>query len=80
MEFNVFRIITDFISTIVEIIVFAFDFFVDTVEGLAYCVELLAYFTLNIPDYFSWFPTECLAPLVLVFGIAVTYKILGREG
>lgn len=70
----------NFISSIADLIIGAFQFLVDTVSGLAYCVQMLIYFTANIPDYFAWIPDECKALVLLVFGIAVTYKILGREG
>lgn len=72
--------IIEFLIYIGDVITSVFDFFVDTVEGLAYCVELLAYFTAQIPLYFSWLPSEFVASVVMIFGIAVTYKILGREG
>lgn len=72
--------IINFLSGIGELLINVFDFFIDTVSGLAYCVKLLIYFTANIPDYFDWIPDSCLALIVLVFGVAVTYKILGREG
>ena len=70
----------NFISSIANLIVGAFQFLVDTVSGLAYCVQMLIYFTANIPDYFDWMPDSCITLVVLVFGVAVTYKILGREG
>lgn len=70
----------DFIGSIAELIIGAFQFLVDTVKGLAYCVKMLTFFTASIPDYFSWIPEPCITLIVLIFGIAVTYKILGREG
>ena len=70
----------NFISSIADLIIGAFQFLVDTVQGLAYCVEMLIFFTANIPDYFAWIPDSCKALIVLIFGVAVTYKILGREG
>lgn len=73
-------VLIDFIGSIAELIIGAFQFLVDTVQGLAYCVKMLTFFTASIPDYFSWIPDSCLTLVVLIFGIAVTYKILGREG
>lgn len=70
----------NFISSIWDLISGAFEFLIDTVSGIAYCVKLLIYFTANIPDYFDWIPSSCKTLVVLAFGIAVTYKILGREG
>ena len=73
-------VLIDFIGSIAELIIGAFQFLVDTVQGLAYCVKMLTFFTASIPDYFAWIPDSCLTLVVLIFGIAVTYKILGREG
>lgn len=74
------ELIIQFLSSLGNAILSVYEFFVDTIQGLAYCVKLLAYFTVNIPDYFGWLPSEFVAIVVMVFGIAVTYKILGREG
>lgn len=70
----------NFLGSIAELVIGAFEFLVDTIKGLAYCVKMLIYFTASIPDYFEWIPDSCKTLIVLVFGIAVTYKILGREG
>lgn len=72
--------VLSFLRAAGDVLKSAFEFFVDTVEGLAYIVKLLAYFIEKIPDYFGWLPAEFLTIVVLVFGVAVTYKILGREG
>lgn len=74
------RTLIEFFKGIGTFIGSVFDFIIDTVEGLAYIVKLTAHFTAKIPDYFSWLPPEFLAMVVLVFLIAVIYKILGREG
>lgn len=63
-----------------DLIVSLFKFFADTIEGLVYIVQLLGYFIAKIPDYFGWLPPEFLTIVVMVFAVAVTYKILGREG
>lgn len=72
--------IVEFLISIGKAIGSAFDFLIDIVDGIAFCVKLLAYFTLNIPDYFSWIPDGAIVAVTLIFGVAVTYKILGREG
>ena len=74
------EVLISFFSSISRLVIGAFDFLLDTVTGLAYCVKMLMYFTANIADYFQWIPPSCKSLIVLLFGVAVTYKILGREG
>lgn len=74
------EVLINFIGSIGELVIGAFQFLVDTVKGLAYCVKMLTFFTASIPDYFAWIPDSCKTLIVLIFGVAVTYKILGREG
>lgn len=63
-----------------DIIGTAFQFLIDTVEGIAFVVQLTAKFLVSLPTYFAWMPVQFKTLVMLVFGIAVTYKILGREG
>lgn len=72
--------IVDFLSSIGNVIVTAYEFLVDTINGIVYVVRILAYFVSNIPYYFEWLPTEFVTIVVMIFSIAVVYKILGREG
>ena len=72
--------IVDIFLSIGQFITSIFGFIIDIIEGLAYCVKLLAYFTANLPSYFSWLPLEFVVPIVTLIGIAVTYKLIGREG
>lgn len=74
------QVITDILFNLGDVAITCFEFLFETVEGLAYCVRLTAYFISNIPNYFGWLPPEFLAIVVLIFSIAVVYKILGREG
>lgn len=69
-----------FFEGIADFLTSVFDWFIDTIEGLAYIVKLTAHFIGKIPDYFRWLPSEFLALVALVFSVAVIYKILGREG
>lgn len=73
-------VIIEFIMGIAEAIVTAFTYLIDSVKGIANVVKMLLYFTPKIPLYFTWLPAECLTILGMIFGIAVLYKILGREG
>lgn len=72
--------IVDFLSSIGNVIVTAYEFLVDTINGIVYVVRILAYFVSNIPVYFAWLPGEFVTIVVMIFSIAVIYKILGREG
>lgn len=72
--------IVDFLSSIGNVIVTAYEFLVDTINGVVYVVRILAYFVGNIPYYFEWLPSEFVTIVVMIFSVAVVYKILGREG
>lgn len=72
--------IVDIFLSIGNFVTSIFQFVIDAVENVAYCIKLLAHFTLYIPQYFEWLPTEFVTIIVMVFGVAVTYKIIGREG
>ena len=74
------QVIIEWFQWLGDLVTSLFKFFVDTIEGLVYIVQLLTYFITKIPDYFAWLPSEFLTIVVLIFGVAVTYKILGREG
>lgn len=65
--------IIDFLDTIWN---FVTDFLSDTFEMIKLVGETLT----KIPSYLSWLPAEVVAPLVVLFGVVVIYKILGREG
>lgn len=69
-----------FIKGIGNTIVAVVDFVIGLFQDLIYMIKLLGQVVLNIPAYFSWLPGELLAILVLIIGIVVVYKILGREG
>lgn len=72
--------IVGFLSSIGNVIVTAFEFLVDTINGIVYIVKILGYFVANIPNYFDWLPGEFVTIVVMIFSVAVVYKILGREG
>lgn len=72
--------IVDFLASIGNVIVTAYEFLVDTINGLVYVVRILYYFVSNVPLYFDWLPSEFVTIVVMIFSVAVVYKILGREG
>lgn len=57
-----------------------FDFVIGLFQDLIYMIKLLGQVVFNIPSYFSWLPAGVLSLIVVVIGIVVIYKILGREG
>lgn len=69
---NFFEGIGDALMSVLE---FVIDFFKD----IAYLVQLTGEFLLNIPDYISWLPAPVVAILLTAFGVAVVYKVVGRE-
>lgn len=72
--------IINFLSGIGDAIVAVIDFVISFFKDLIYMIQLLGKFLAQIPYYFSWLPGELLAIVVLIFGVVVVYKILGREG
>ncbi len=72
--------IIDFFKGIAEGVGAALDFLLNTIKDLAYMVQLLGQFILDIPAYLSWLPAGVVAIFITIFSIVVIYKIIGREG
>lgn len=70
----------DTLAAIAEGIVNAIKFVIELVGDIIYAVQLVGESVLKIPDYLSFLPPVFVAALVVVFGIVVVYKIIGREG
>lgn len=71
--FSAIKSIVEFLDTIWQ---FVKDFTSDTFE----MIRLVGKTATKIPDYLSWLPVEIVTPLLVLFGVVVIYKILGREG
>lgn len=71
--------VKDFINSIIDILLAFWDFVIDFFEDIAYVVQLVTSFVAGIPQYFSWLPAPILALIVAIFGVAIIYKVLGRE-
>lgn len=71
--------ILDFLGSIGEAIVAAFDFLVSLIMDLVYLVQLTGKMLTQIPLYFAWLPPGLTALLVSAITIAVLFKILGRD-
>lgn len=56
------------------------DFIVGFFEDVVYMIQLTGKVVVSIPSYFSWMPGEIVTLIVIIFGVVVLYKVLGREG
>lgn len=63
-----------------DAIIAIFDFAISFFQDLIYIVTVTGQVLLQIPSYFSIFPSEMVTILVTIFGVVVIYKIMGREG
>lgn len=73
-------VIIEFLQGIGDFLISVGEFIVNFFMDIVYVIELTGKFLAMIPVYFSWLPPELLAMLVIIFGVVVIYKILGREG
>lgn len=55
------------------------DFFVDFIEDIIYVGKLLTNAIASIPSYLGIFPAAIVTSLLTIFGIAIIYKIVGRD-
>lgn len=74
------QVLIDFFSTIGNAIILIFEFIFSFFRDLVYIIKVTGLFLYQIPVYFSWLPSTLISSLVVLFGIVVIYKIMGREG
>ena len=72
--------IITFFEGIADAIAGAIDFLIGFIEDIVYIVKITGEFVLEIPNYLSWLPAPVLTTVVVVFGVVVIYKVMGREG
>lgn len=72
--------IISFLRGIGTAIVAVFDFVIGFFQDLIYIIQLTGKFLLQMPTYFYWIPAELRSMLIVLLGIVVIYKIMGREG
>lgn len=72
--------ILQFFETLMNLITGLVDFVISIFFDLIYVIQLATTFVVQVPSLFSFMPSECVTILTIIFGIVVTYKILGREG
>lgn len=70
--FDILKKIGDFFTSIVDFIV---SFFGDVVKF----VKMLGTFASKIPDWFSWLPAPVLALIVILVGVIILIRVLGRD-
>lgn len=72
--------IIKFFEGFVDAITSAIDFLIGFIEDIIYIVKITGEFVLQIPNYLGWLPSSVLTIIVVVFGVVVIYKVMGREG
>lgn len=73
---GVLSFLEGFADSLVTLVNFIITCFADVI----YMIQLLVKVVAQIPNYFSWLPAEMLTLVIVIFGVVVVYKILGREG
>lgn len=72
--------IVKFFEGFADAITGAIDFLIGFIEDIVYIVKITGEFVLQIPSYLGWLPAPVLTIVVVVFGVVVIYKVMGREG
>lgn len=72
--------IVKFFEGFADAITGAIDFLIGFIEDIVYIVKITGEFVLQIPNYLGWLPSSVLTIIVVVFGVVVIYKVMGREG
>lgn len=71
--------ITDGFNALVDGVVVVVDFVQSLVYDLGLVLYYTGYFLARIPSYLGFLPTIVISSLLLGFGIAVAYLIIGRK-
>lgn len=72
--------VADFLKNIGNLLLSVVDFVIGLFEDLVYMIQLIGKFLIELPYYFQWLPPRFVSMIILIFGVVVVYKILGREG
>lgn len=70
--FDILQSIGNFFNSLI-------DFVIGLFNDLIYIVSLLGSITVHLPALFGWLPSVISVVLISLFGIAVIYKVMGRE-
>ena len=72
--------VADFLRSIGDLLLSLVGFVINLFEDLVFMIKVIGKFVAEIPFYFSWLPSQLVTMIVIIFGVVVVYKILGREG
>ena len=72
--------IIKFFKGIADAVSAALSFLIGFIEDIVYVIKLTGQFVLCIPDYLGFLPSAVLSIVIVIFGVVVIYKVLGREG
>lgn len=72
--------VIDFFALIGSVITTAIDFIIGLVKDLFFVIQLLANMLANIDTYISFLPRAAAGTIVLIFTVAMIFKIAGRDG
>lgn len=71
--------ISSAIDSIVSFFTFIWDLIVKFVEDIIYVVQSLASLVTRIPSYLSFLPSAFISVIMVGIGVAVVYKVIGRD-
>lgn len=71
--------IKNFLQSISDMLLTAWDFLLDLFDGIAYLVKMLGKFVGRIPQYFSWLPVEVVAVIGTAFVVVVALRVIGKD-
>lgn len=71
--------ISSAIDSIVSFFTFIWDLIVKFVEDIIYVVQSLASLVTRIPNYLSFLPSAFISVIMVGVGVAVVYKVIGRD-
>lgn len=72
--------ILDMLEGFIDMIMSLVDWVWFLINEVVYLVELLNSILANIGTYLGWMPLTMSSVIVLILGVVVIYKIMGREG
>lgn len=74
-----FEFIGNLLQNIAQFFTSVWDFILNIVNEIVFVVQSLAKVVTTIPQYFGWLPAGVLGTLLVIIGVVVVYKIMGRE-
>lgn len=67
-------------GALIDIIVSLAQLIFDILEDLFYAIGLAVKVVASIPQYIGWLPSTAITLVVVAVGIALVFKVIGREG